>query len=82
MELRLTDDEKLKELIEQDPKVVKYEKLENGKIFLTASTQHLQEFVLKHADNDKLFTEEIPLVRFKKTAEINVDEKRKQTIEP
>jgi len=77
MKLRLTDDEKLKELLEEKPDVVKYEKLEKDKIILTASTHQLQEFVLKHADGDKLFTDGVPLLRFRNKKAIQSPEEKK-----
>ena len=61
LRMRLTDDEKMGELLAEDPNVVKHEVVEDydGGIVLTASTKELQAFVLKYADDSRLFTDEI-----------------------
>ena len=61
LRMRLTDDEKMGELLEEDPNVVKHEVVEDydGGIVLTGSTKELQAFVLKYADDSRLFTDEI-----------------------
>ncbi len=69
LKLALTDDEKMKELLEADPNAVKFESIDD-KAVLTASPKELQKFVLKYADDARLFSEEIELVR-KKTADPN-----------
>jgi len=53
--MRLTDDELMKKLLEQEPKAVKHAVLDEDRVVLTASTKELQAFVLKYADGDKLF---------------------------
>ena len=65
LKLRLTGAEEFEKLLEQDPNAVKHEKLENDAIILTASTRQLQEFVLKHADDKRLFTDATVLLRRK-----------------
>lgn len=69
LKLTLTDDEKMKELLEADPNAVKFESVEDG-LVLTASPKELQKFVLKYADDERLFSEETELVR-KKTKDPN-----------
>jgi hypothetical protein len=69
LKLALTDDEKMKELLEADPNAVKFESIDD-KAVLTASTKELQKFVLKYADDERLFPTKINLVR-KRTAEPN-----------
>lgn len=64
LKLTLTDDEKMKELLEADPNAVKFESVDDN-VVLTASPKELQKFVLKYADNEQLFSEEIELVRKK-----------------
>ena len=61
LRMRLTDNEKMGELLKEDPNVVKHEVVEDydGGIVLTASTKELQAFVLKYADDSRLFTDEI-----------------------
>jgi hypothetical protein len=71
LKMQVTDDEKMKEfLIEQDPNAVKHEFLEDGSPILTGSTKELQAFVLKYADDSRVFTEAMVLSR-KKTADPN-----------
>ncbi len=69
LKLTLTDDEKMKELLEADPNAVKFESVEDG-VVLTASPKELQKFVIKYADDERLFPEEVELVR-KKTTDPN-----------
>jgi hypothetical protein len=69
--MQVTDDEKMKELLKADPNAVKHDFLDDGPSpILTASTKELQNFVLKYADNDKVFANDITLSR-KKAAEPN-----------
>jgi len=69
LKLLRTDDEKMGELLEADPNAVKFESIDDG-VVLTASPKELQGFVLKYADDERLFSEEIELVR-KKTKDPN-----------
>jgi len=64
LKMRLTDDEEMETLLKEDPNAVKHEIIE-GKPVLTASTKELQAFVLKYADDERLFSEEIVLSRKK-----------------
>ena len=79
LKLQLTDDDELKKLLKEDPNVVKYEVVEDynedysvedydGGIVLTAPTKELQAFVLKYADDSRVFPEEIVLNRKKTKA--------------
>jgi len=63
--MRLTDDELMKKLLEQNPNAVKHAVLDEDRVVLTASTKELQAFVLKYADGDKLFEEPFALKRTK-----------------
>ena len=67
-----TDDEKMAEFLKADPNAVKHDFLEDGpaKYLLTVSTKELQAFVLKYADDKRVFGDAITLSR-KKTAEPN-----------
>ena len=68
--LRLTDDDKFEKLLLSGPNtVIKYTFLDDKPI-LTASTEELQAFVLKYADDPRLFMDAMVLSR-KKTAEPN-----------
>jgi hypothetical protein len=55
--MRLTDDDLMEKLLEQDPNAVKHVVIQEDRIVLTASTKELQAFVLKYADGDELFKE-------------------------
>ncbi len=63
--MRVTDDELMKELLEQEPKAVKHVVIDEDRFVLTASTKELQAFVLKYADGDKLFEKPSALKRIK-----------------
>jgi hypothetical protein len=60
--MRLTDDDKMEELLKEDPNAVKHMSIEDM-LILTASTKELQAFVLKYADDNRVFTDEIVLGR-------------------
>lgn len=62
LKMQLTDDDKMKELFEEDPNAVEHTLVED-KPLLTASTKQLQAFVLKFADDSRLFTNETILNR-------------------
>ncbi len=62
MKMRLTDDDKMAELLEEDPNAVKHMSIED-RLILTASTKELQAFVLKYADDERVFANEIVLNR-------------------
>jgi hypothetical protein len=57
------DEDKMEKLLAEDPNAVKYEAIKDYRLVLTASTKELQEFVLKYADDDRVFTDEIVLTR-------------------
>ena len=69
LKIVLTDDDKMKEFLKADPNAVKHTVLEDKPV-LTASTNELQAFVLKYADDTRVFAETIVLDR-KKTTEPN-----------
>jgi hypothetical protein len=62
LKMRLTDDEKMAELFKEDPNVIKHMSIED-RLILTASTEELQAFVLKYADDSRVFPDEIVLNR-------------------
>jgi len=64
MNLQLTDDEDFKELLEENPSAVEFATIEEQPV-LTAPTGELQAFVLKYADDKRLFPNEVNLVRKK-----------------
>jgi len=65
LKMRLTDDDLMKELLEQDPKAVKHVVIDEDRFVLTASTKEIQAFILKYADGDKLFEKPSALKRTK-----------------
>jgi len=58
LKMQLTDDEGMGKLLAEDPNAIKHE-IVDGTLVLTASTKELQAFVLKYADDSRLFTDEI-----------------------
>ncbi len=62
LKLRLTDDEKFAKLLEAEPAAVKHDTMYDRPL-LTASTEELQAFVLKHAGDGRLFMDEMTLTR-------------------
>lgn len=58
---RMVEDD-MKELLKEDPNVIKHELVED-KIILTAPTKELQAFVLKYAYDIRVFSHEITLSR-------------------
>ncbi len=77
LKLQLTDDDELKKLLKNDPNVVEHTLIEDDRLLLTTSTEKLQEFVLKYADDSRVFIKESTLTRKKtddsqKSAEKNL----------
>jgi hypothetical protein len=72
LKMLLTDNEEIARFLKADPNAIKHEFLDKDEDnpVLTASTKELQAFVLKYADDSRVFTEAIVLGR-KKTAEPN-----------
>lgn len=62
LKMQVTDDEKMREFLKANPNAVKHTLLEDKPV-LTASTKELQAFVLKYADDERVFTGETVLVR-------------------
>ena len=62
LKMRLMLETQLKKLLEEDPDAIEHVAVED-RLILTASTKELQAFVLKYADSDKVFTDEIVLER-------------------
>ena len=62
LKMRLINDGKMEELLEDDPNAVKHTSIED-RLILTASTEELQAFVLKYADDSRVFFDEIVLNR-------------------
>ena len=62
LKMRVMNPDKLKEILEDRPDLIKHEILED-RIVLTASTKQLQKFMLKHAEDEGLFGEPTTLER-------------------
>ncbi len=62
LKMWLTNDEEMKKLLKEEPNAVKHTFVED-KLILTAPTKELQNFVLKYADDKRIFKSEIALVR-------------------
>lgn len=62
LEIRLALESKLEELLKENPKAVEYTKV-GDRLVLTATTKELQALVLKHVDDESLFTDEVILSR-------------------
>ncbi len=69
LRIRLTDDDEMEKLLKENPNAVEHTSIDDTPV-LTASTKELQAFVLKYADDGRLFTNEIILTR-KKTKDPN-----------
>jgi hypothetical protein len=62
LKLRLTSESKMEELLKENPSAVEHTFV-GERIVLTASTKKLRAFVLKYADDERVFTGEITLSR-------------------
>ncbi len=80
--MRLTDDEEMETLLKEDPNAVKFELLKEVHIVLTASTKELQAYVLKYADDERLFSEEIVLSRKKPEEPADPNRIEQKAVEP
>ncbi len=61
LKMWLTDDEEMKKLFKEEPDAVKHTFIED-RLVLTAPTKELQNFVLKYADDKRVFKSDIVLV--------------------
>ncbi|MHC4462459.1 MAG: hypothetical protein ACYS6W_06180 [Planctomycetota bacterium] len=67
LKMRSTNDNEMEKLLKRDPNALKHE-LVDERLILTASTKELQAFVLKYADDSRVFSDEIILSRKKAKA--------------
>ena len=56
LKMRTMDPDKMKEMLENDPNLIKYEIVQD-RLVLTAPTKELQEFMKAHANDEGLFGE-------------------------
>ncbi len=61
LKMQLALESNMKELLTEDPNIIQHMTI-GERLVLTAPTKELQAFVLKHIDNDKLFTDVVTLV--------------------
>ena len=62
LKLRLTMESDMEELLKENPDAVEHTSV-GDRLVLTGSTKELQAFVLKYADNEKAFTNQVILSR-------------------
>ena len=62
LKIRWTTNNELKKLLKEEPDAVKHELVED-RVILTASTKQLQSFVLKYADDERVFAAKVVLTR-------------------
>jgi hypothetical protein len=88
LKLQCTDDDELKKLLDEDPNAVEHTSRVRtfsfeSKLVLTASTEKLQAFVLKYADDSRVFTAEGTLTRKKtKAPQESVKQKSNEPNDP
>jgi hypothetical protein len=64
LKMWLTNEDEMEKLIKEEPNAVKHTFIED-RLILTAPTKELQKFVLKYADDKRVFKSDIVLVRKK-----------------
>jgi hypothetical protein len=64
LKIRWTNEDEMEKFLKEQPNALKHELVED-KIVLTASTDELQKFVLKYADDKRIFPAEAVLTRKK-----------------
>ena len=62
LKLRLTLESHMEELLKENPSAVEHTSV-GDRLVLTGSTKKLQEFILKYADDERVFTDQVTLSR-------------------
>ncbi len=62
LKLRLTLESDMKDLLKENPNAVKHTSV-GDRLVITGSTKELQEFILKYADDERVFTDQVTLSR-------------------
>ena len=62
LKLRLTLESNMEDLLKENPNAVEHTSV-GDRLVITGSTKELQAFVLKHADDKRLFTDQVTLSR-------------------
>ena len=60
LKMRITQESKMEELFKESPNAIEHILIED-RLILTAKTKQLQEFILKYADDERLFGDEVAL---------------------
>jgi hypothetical protein len=83
LQMAFLNPDKLKEIIKKDPKAVKHEKLgkDDDMDIFTASTQELQDFIMKNIDSPDFFAQPSNLKRVVKTESDKNTSEKKQMME-
>ncbi len=82
LKLQITDDDEFKKLLKEAPNVIEYASIEDKPV-LTASTKELQAFVVKYADDSRVFTAEGALTHKKpKAPQESVKQKLNESNDP
>jgi hypothetical protein len=64
LRIKLTQDEPLRNLLDDNPDAIDYTTI-NDRTVLTSNTKQLQQFILKYADDERLFPHEMTLYSIK-----------------
>jgi len=62
LKLRLTSESKMEDLLKENPSAVEHTFV-GDRLVITGSTKELQAFVLKYADDERVFTDQVTLSR-------------------
>lgn len=62
LKMRITQESEMEKLLKENPDAIKHTSIED-RLVLTASTKQLQAFVLKYADDERVFIDEVALDR-------------------
>jgi len=71
--VRTTEEDKFKEFLKEHPDAIAHTLVEDDKLIVTAPTDQLQAFVLKYKTDERVFPNELKLVRVKIGAPGSVD---------
>jgi len=63
--IRAMNADRMGKMLKTDPNLIEHEVLEDDRIVLTASTEELQKFMVKHADDEELFGDVMEFERLK-----------------
>ena len=63
LKMAMMDPNKLKKLLDETPELIRHEKVEDCKVVLTAPTKALQAFLVKYAEDERVFGDADSLVR-------------------